>query len=765
MRNQLLIGGVLCVSAVFAAEPEWRLWYQKPAEKWSEALPIGNGHLGAMVFGGRPECRIQFNEHTVWTGYPRSYAHTNAVAVLPKIRRLLFEGKQKEAEELAMRDFMSEPLHQEKYQPCGDLFVSLEKVTAATDYRRQLDIAEGVHTVSFNAAGVRYTQETFASHPNNVLVHRVSADKPDAVACSVRLTSPHIMSKVRTEPDGKLILQGRVQTNGVAFEVHALIRAEGPNAKIRAETGRVNVSDADAVEILWTADTTVIAWNALGGDPAAKCDQTLKTASQKSFAKLRAEHVADHRNLFDRAEIRLPRTASSFRPTDERLQAFRMSDDANLAALVYQYGRYLLIACSREDGQPANLQGIWNDSLTPPWDSKYTCNINTEMNYWPAETGGLTECHEALFKALDELAVSGRLTAREHYGVNGWVLHHNFDLWRGTAPINHSNHGIWVSGSGWLALHLWEHYRFTQDLNFLRNRAWPVMREAARFYSAFLIEDPATRCLISTPSNSPEQGGLVAGPTMDHQIIRSLFKACIEASALLDADTDFATILRAQMPRIAPNKIGRHGQLQEWMPDVDNPQNQHRHVSHLWGVYPGNDITWKETPALFDAARQSLLYRGDAATGWSMGWKVNLWARFLDGDHAYVILSNLLVPLGTVKGAGGMYPNLFDAHPPFQIDGNFGAAAGVAEMLIQSHLRDAEGHTLIHLLPALPSAWKDGSFKGLRARGGFIVDAAWQNGKFAQAAFFSRNGGTARVKIGDREEVVTLKRGKTRTIE
>ena len=544
---------------------ECRLWYRRPAANWTEALPVGNGHMGAMVFGGAPECRIQFNEHTVWTGFPRSYAHTNAVAALPEIRRLLFAGKQREAEELAMRDFMSVPLRQEKYQPCGDLFVALDGVASVTDYERQLGLAEGVHAVTFSAGGVRYTQETFASHPAKVLVHRVAADRPGALACTVRLTSPHKEVSVRTGPDGKIVLTGRVQADGVAFEVRAVVRASGAKAKVEAQADRVAVSGADAAEVLWTAATNVKAWNALGGDPATACAKTLKRAAKEPFEKLRAEHVADHGALFGRASIILPRTAASERPTDERLAAFRAADDPAFAALVFQYGRYLLIGCSREDGQPANLQGIWNDSLTPPWDSKYTCNINTEMNYWPAEVGGLSECHEALFHALDELMASGRITAREHYGAEGWVLHHNFDLWRGTAPINHANHGIWVTGSGWLALHLWEHYLFTQDKKFLRDHAWPVMREAARFYSQFLVEDPVTHTLVSTPSNSPEQGGLVAGPTMDHQIIRSLFKACVEASAVLDQDGAFAKTLQGQIGRIAPNKVGKYGQLQEWI--------------------------------------------------------------------------------------------------------------------------------------------------------------------------------------------------------
>ncbi len=761
MKRMLWLACAVCTSMCLAEEPAWRLWYQKPAASWNEALPIGNGQMGAMVFGGAPECRIQFNEHTVWTGFPRSYARTNAVAALPALRKLLFDGKQKEAEDLAMRSFMGEPLRQEKYQPCGDLFVSLDSTSSFSDYTRQLDLAEGVHTVAFSAAGVKYTQETFASHPDKVLIHRVKVDKPGRLACTVRMTSPHKQSRVSVAQDGRMVLQGQVQTNGVTFEVQAVVRAEGTDARLGVEEGRVVVKGADAVEVRWVAATNVKAWNALGADPAAVCRVALEKTDKKTWSALREVHVADHRSLFDRASITLPRTAASAKPTDERLKAFRAADDPDFAALVFQYGRYLLIACSRSGGQPANLQGIWNDSLTPPWDSKYTCNINTEMNYWPAEVAGLSECHDALFAALEELMVSGRITAREHYGMRGWVVHHNFDLWRGTAPINHANHGIWVTGSGWLSLHLWERYLFTQDKHFLRDRAWPIMREAALFYSDYLVEDPVTKTLISTPSNSPEQGGLVAGPTMDHQIIRSLFRACIEASEILGEDPPFAEKLRAQRARIAPNRIGRHGQLQEWMEDTDDPKNEHRHVSHLWGVYPGCDITWKETPELFAAARQSLLYRGDAATGWSMGWKVNLWARFLDGDHAYAILSNLLVPLGTVKGAGGLYPNLFDAHPPFQIDGNFGASSGVAEMLVQSHLRDASGTTVIHLLPALPKVWQEGSFKGLRARGGFVVAAEWKKGNLVGAEITSQAGGSARLKVGDREGVVALKPGQS----
>lgn len=762
-RHLCLPLAVSLAGSLLAVEPppgDLNLWYTQPAKVWSEALPVGNGHLGAMVFGGTTNERIQFNEHTVWTGVPRSYARVGAVQHLPEIRRLLLAGKQREAESLAMANFMGDPLRQTAYQPCGDLRLEFPTHAKAEDYRRWLDLDAALAVTEYKVDGVAYRREVFASYPDRLLVVRMSADKPGQISGRIRLDSPHKESRTLATDAGRMILSGLVQTGGVRFESRATVVADG--GKLSADGETLRVEAANALTIRLVAATSVKNWRDISGDPAERCAALLARAKDRSTEQIAKDHAADHQTLFRRVELDLGKSESARKPTDERIAGFAQGNDPALATLAMQYGRYLLIGCSRAGGQPANLQGIWNDLLKPPWDSKYTCNINTEMNYWPAELGALGECHDPLFAALGELVESGRETAKQHYGAKGWVLHHNFDLWRGTAPINHANHGIWVTGSGWLSLHLWERYLFAQDRAFLDKTAYPIMKEAAEFYADFLVEHPVTKNLVSGPSNSPEQGGLVMGPTMDHQIIRSLFRAVAEAARLLGRDADLATQLDSLAGRIEPNRIGQHGQLQEWVEDVDNPKNQHRHVSHLWGVFPGNDITW-QTPELLKAARQSLLYRGDAATGWSMGWKVNLWARFRDGDHAMVILRNLLKPVGR-GGGGGMYPNLFDAHPPFQIDGNFGAASGIAEMLLQSHERDPQGIHVVHLLPALPKDWPTGHVNGLRARGGFAVDLAWKDGKLASATIRNLSGSACVLRYGEQSRRIDFRPGETKTL-
>lgn len=933
MRRLLYIALAVFILSGFtksnAQQKELKLWYNKSAEKWTDALPIGNGRLGAMIYGGINSDHIQFNEQTLWTGEPRKYQRDNAAQYLNPIRKLLFEDKQAEAEAMAEKRFMGKkdhediypadsiawlkkvtadthaalsdfddqkwaemklptpngweaaglpgvdgavwfrnsfempaswkgknlvvdldrirnldftfingkqigsingmsftrtykinasllkagkniiavqvintddkggftggksdqkafviypegeqpqngvvlnsnwkywvqndeppafPSYQASYQPFGDLYLNFKTNGEVTNYQRSLDLNTAVSNVSYTCNGVNFTREYFSSAPNQAVAIHIKANKPGQVNFDALLQTPHKLSSIHQIDTHTIALD--IQVMHGALKGATYLYAEAKSGKISVVNGHINIANADEVTLYLAAATNFKDYKDVSGNPDMVCKQRIQNIKGKTYAQTKQRHVADYQYYFNKFDVNLGSSKNEMLPTDERIKQYNVASDPALLTLYMQYARYLLISSSRPNSLlPANLQGIWNDQMTPPWGSKFTTNINLQMNYWPSEELNLTDMNKPLFNMISSLSQAGKATAKIHYDAPGWVLHHNTDIWLGTAPINASNHGVWQGGAAWLCHHLWDHYLFTQDKVFLQN-AYPQMKGAAEFFVHTLVKDPKTGWLISAPSNSPEHGGLVAGPTMDRQIIRDLFKNCIAASEVLNTDATFRKILQEKYKQIAPNQIGKYGQLQEWMEDKDDTADTHRHVSHLWGVFPGTDITWDNSPKLMQAAEKSFYYRGDDGTGWSLAWKVNLMARFKQGDHAMLLLNKLLAVAenGTAKERGGVYRNLFDAHPPFQIDGNFGAAAGIAEMLLQSQ----QGY--IDLLPALPTALPGGEVKGICARGGFVLNIKWENGQLQQVDVLSNNGNNCELKYGNVSHHFKTVKGKT----
>ena len=734
-----------------ASEAEPKLWYRTQAETWVEALPIGNGRLGAMIFGGVARERLQLNEDTLWAGGPYDPSSPDALRALPEIRRLVFEEKYLEAQTLAQAQMMAKPIRQMSYQTIGDLMLSFGLSSAAAGYRRELDLDQAIAVTEYQQNGVTYRRELFASRPDDVIVVRLTADKPRALTFEAAFETPQTAAVSIEFED--LVLTGSNQSQ---FDVPAQLRFE-TRVRVIAKGGRtfpdrqaLRVEDADEAVLIIAMSTNHVGPKDVSGDPRAR---TLATISRLDldFDRLKARHLADYQPLFRRVSFAVGATEAAALPTDQRVAKSQTLDDPALAALYFQYGRYLLLSCSRPGTQPANLQGLWNDKTSPPWGSKYTININTEMNYWPAEPLALQECVEPLIAMVKEIAVTGAVTARVNYGARGWVCHHNTDLWRATAPIDGARFGLWPMGGAWLCEHLWDHYDYGRDKAYLAE-VYPVIKGAAQFFLDTLVEHPNGSGLVTCPSMSPENlhpfgASTCAGPAMDSQILRDLFSHVAEASQILRKDAGFRRKVLAARSRLPVDRIGKAGQLQEWLQDWDMeaPEPHHRHVSHLYALFPSWQISPRDTPDLARAAKTSLDLRGDLSTGWAIGWRINLWARLGDRDRTHGILKLLLDPTRT-------YPNLFDAHPPFQIDGNFGGTNGMAEMIVQS--RPGE----IELLPALPSAWPDGGLKGVRLRGAFALDLDWVDGKPTQVLLTGPAGARTRVRFGDAVQDVVVPR-------